>query len=80
VLRPLGYAYTPLVIGIVGIIPTLGGIVILVAVLWTLYLAFIAIRAALDLETSRTLLTIVLSIIPAAIINLVLSGAVSAIF
>src|SRR5438093_946670 len=30
VLRTLGYAYTPLIVGIVGIIPIIGGLVILV--------------------------------------------------
>ena len=69
VLRTLGYAYTPMVIGIVVIIPFIGALIILIALLWTLYLAFIAIRSALDVDTAKTIITILLSIIPAAIIS-----------
>jgi len=78
VLRTLGYAYTPMIIGIVAIIPILGGLVILIAGLWTLYLAFVAIRSALDIDTGKTIATILLSIIPtiiiAALISLPLQG------
>jgi hypothetical protein len=80
VLRPLGYAYSPLVLGVVGLIPGLGWLVVLAAFLWTLFLAFIGIRAALDLDGSKTILTIVLSIIPAGIINFLLSAVIGAIF
>lgn len=68
VLRPLGYAYTPLLIGIVGVIPCLGALVVFAAALWALYLAFIAIRATLSLETDKAIITIVASFITAAII------------
>src|SRR6478672_2361888 len=72
VLRTLGYAYTPMVVGIVGLIPIIGGLIILVAALWTLYLCFIAIRSALDVDTGKTVLTILLSIIPAGIISAII--------
>ena len=73
VLRTLGYAYSPLVIGIAGIIPFLGGLIVLAALLWSFYLAFVGIRAALDLDGGRTVATIILSIIPAAIISALLA-------
>jgi hypothetical protein len=73
VMRTLGYAYTPMVIGIVGIIPILGGLVVLVALLWTIYLSFIAIRSALDVDTGKTILTILLSILPAGVIAALIS-------
>ncbi len=69
VLRTLGYAYTPMIIGIVGLIPILGGLAVLIAGLWTLYLSFIAIRSSLDVDTGKTVATIVLSIIPTIIIG-----------
>jgi hypothetical protein len=68
------------VLGVVGLIPGLGWLVVLAAFLWTLFLAFIGIRAALDLDGSKTILTIVLSIIPAGIINFLLSAVIGAIF
>ena len=79
VLRTLGYAYTPMVVGIVGIIPIIGGLIILVAALWTLYLCFIAIRSALDVDTGKTVLTILLSIIPAGIISAIIQLPLAAI-
>jgi hypothetical protein len=71
VLRTLGYAYTPMVVGIVALVPIIGGLVVLIAALWTLYLAFIAIRSALDLDTGKTIATILLAIIPSAIISVI---------
>jgi len=79
VLRTLGYAYTPMVVGIVGIIPIIGGLIILVAALWTLYLSFIAIRSALDVDTGKTVLTILLSIIPAGIISAIIQLPLAAV-
>jgi hypothetical protein len=80
VLRPLGYAYTPLVIGVLAILPIVGRLVVLAAALWTLFLVFIAIRAALDLDGSKTILTMILSIIPFWIINSLLSAVVGGVF
>lgn len=72
VLRTLGYAYTPMVIGFVGIIPIIGWLVVAVAGLWALYLAFVAIRSALDVDTGKTIATILLSIAAVFIISYVL--------
>jgi hypothetical protein len=72
-LRTLGYAYTPMIIGIVNAIPIIGQLVFLIAGLWTLYLAFVAIRAALDIDTGKTIATILLSIIPTIIIAALIS-------
>ena len=79
VLRTLGYAYTPMVVGIVGIIPIIGGLIILIAALWTLYLAFVAIRSALDVDTGKTVITILLSIIPAGIISAIIQAPLQAV-
>jgi hypothetical protein len=68
VLRPLGYAYTPGILGILSFIPVLGWLIAVLAGLWVLYLAFLAIRAALDIDTGKTIATILLSIIPTIII------------
>lgn len=75
VLRTLGYAYTPMVIGIVGAIPGLGTLVVLAASLWSLYLGFIALRSALDVDTGKTVATILISAVPALIISGLLQGA-----
>ena len=69
VMRSLGFAYSPMVLGIINAIPVIGQLVLLLLGLWTLYLAFIAIRSALDVDTGKTIAVILLSIIPAAIIG-----------
>jgi hypothetical protein len=79
VMRTLGYAYTPMVVGIVGIIPIIGWLITLIAGLWTLYLCFIAIRSALDVDTGKTVLTILLSIIPAIIISAIIQLPLAAV-
>jgi len=68
VLNTLGYAYTPNILGIVRVVPVIGPIVAGLASLWSLYLAFVAIRAALDIDTGKTIATILISIIPSVII------------
>lgn len=68
VLRTLGYAESPLIVQVIGFVPFLGGLIVLVAGLWTLYLGFVAIRSALDIGGGQTLATIALSIVPAAVI------------
>jgi len=75
VLRTLGYAYTPNVVGIVRVVPVLGPLVAGLAGLWSLYLAFIAIRSALDIDTGKTVGTILISLIPSFIIFFILAVA-----
>lgn len=69
VLRTLGYAYTPMVLGVVRVIPGVGPLVAGLAGLWALYLSFVAIRSALDIDSGKTVATILISIIPSAIIS-----------
>ncbi len=72
VLRTLGYAYTPLVVAFLGGIPILGGLIITIAAIWTLYLVFVAIHSALDISGGKTIATVLLALIPAAIIAAVI--------
>jgi hypothetical protein len=68
VLRTLGYSEAPNVLQILAFIPILGGLIAVVAGFWSLYLAFVAIRSALDITSGQTIATILLSIIPALIV------------
>lgn len=58
-LRTLGFAQAPGVFLVLGIVPLLGWLVRAVVGVWVLIAAFIAIRAALDVGTGKTLLTVV---------------------
>lgn len=62
-LRTLGFAESPGVLFILGIIPVLGAIVRAIAGIWVLVTSFIAIRQALDLDNGKTAVTIVIGIV-----------------
>ncbi len=56
-LRTLGFAQTPGVLGILGFIPILGGIVGLLGSILTLVAGIVAIRQALDFTTGKAIMT-----------------------
>lgn len=56
-LRTLGFAQSPGVIGILGIIPILGWLIMVVIAIWQLVAGIIAIRQALDFTTGKAILT-----------------------
>ncbi len=62
-LRTLGFAESPGVLFILGIIPGLGPIIRAVAGIWVLIASFIAIRQALDIDNGKTVVTIVIGIV-----------------
>ena len=66
-LRTIGFAQSPGILLVLGIIPVLGGVVGLVVGIWMLIAGIIAIRQALDFSTGRAILTAVLGWIPMAI-------------
>jgi hypothetical protein len=74
VLRTLGYSYTPNIVRLVVFVPVFGGLLAFAAWIWSLYLGFIAIRAALDIDSGKTIATILLAFIPAAIIAGIISA------
>ncbi len=63
-LRTLGFAQTPGMLFVLGIVPVLGGLAVLIAVVWMLVAGIIGIRQALDFGTGRAILTAVLGFIP----------------
>jgi hypothetical protein len=59
-LRTIGFAQTPGVLHVLGIIPVLGGVIRFGVAMWVLIAGIIAIRQALDVSTGRAILTAVL--------------------
>ena len=59
-LRTIGFAQTPGILMVFGIIPILGALVGLVAFVWVLVAGIVAIRQALDFGTGKAILTAVL--------------------
>jgi hypothetical protein len=63
-LRTIGFAQTPGVLGVLAFIPILGGIVSLVVFVWMIVAGVIALRQALDLSTGQAVITAIIGIIP----------------
>jgi hypothetical protein len=59
-LRTLGFAQSPGVLFVLGIVPLLGGVVRAVVGIWILIAGVIAIRQALDFSTGKAILTVIL--------------------
>jgi hypothetical protein len=75
-LRTLGFATTPQILGILAFIPILGALVSLAVLIWTLVAGVIAVRAAMDFDTGRAIGTVLVS----GIVYIVVVGVISAIF
>jgi hypothetical protein len=67
-LRTLGFAYTPQVLGIFLFIPCVGALLWLAAWVWSIVAGVVAVRQALDFDTGKAVLTVVI----AAVVVLVL--------
>jgi hypothetical protein len=63
-LRTIGFAQTPGVLGILTFIPFLGGLVGLVVFVWMIIAGVIALRQALDITTGQAVITAIVGFIP----------------
>jgi hypothetical protein len=59
-LRVLGYASGPRLLGLLIFIPCIGPVIALAGAIWSLVTGFYGVREALDLETLETLITVFL--------------------
>lgn len=73
-LRTIGFAQSPGVLYILGIIPLLGGLIRFAVGIWILIAGIIAIRQALDFGTGRAVLTALLGWLAMMIVSAVLLG------
>ena len=77
-LRVIGFAQAPRLLGIFNFIPCLGWILGFVAWIWAIAAGFVAIRQGLDLDNVKTLLTIVASWVVAIMVNWLILGPIFA--
>ncbi len=77
-LRTVGFAESPSVLLILKFIPALGALITLVVGIWRIWLGYLAVKAALDLDTGNTIATIVIGIV-AYVIAFAIIGTVLAI-
>jgi hypothetical protein len=77
-LRTLGYASGPRVLGILAFIPCLGPLAGLVGALWALVTGVVAVRQALDFDTGKAILTVIIGWVIVFIITIVVSVVLGA--
>lgn len=58
--RTLGYAYAPNILAIFNVIPCVGALISLVGSLWALVAGIIAVREALDFDSTKAVLTVII--------------------
>jgi len=78
-LRTLGFANTPRILLVVGVIPVLGILFGLVVFIWVLVTTVVAIRQALDFDTTSAILTAVVSWLVFFLVSFVLTSVLVAI-
>ena len=76
VLRTFGYAYSPQVLAILGFIPCLGWLIALAAGIWSLVAGIVAIREAMDFDTTKALLTAGIAWLIVFILNLIVGATI----
>jgi hypothetical protein len=73
-LRAIGYAYGPQTLGLLSFIPCVGWLVSLVGAIWSLVAGVIAVRQALDFDTSKAVITCIIGWVAVLILSLILSA------
>lgn len=73
-LRVIGFAQAPRLLGVFSFIPCLGGLLLFAGGIWSLVAGFVGIRQGLDLDNTKTALTVILSWLAAFLVNALLLG------
>ncbi|HEU4629937.1 MAG TPA: YIP1 family protein [Gemmatimonadaceae bacterium] len=71
-LRTLGFAQSPGVLAILGLIPVLGLLVVFLVGIWQLVTGIVAIRQALDFTTGKAVLTAIVSWIVVMVVTMLI--------
>ncbi len=74
--RALGYAYAPQVLNVFSFIPCLGAFLGFATSIWTLAAAFYALREALDLDSTKTMITLVIGWVIIMVISFVITAVI----
>ena len=73
-LRILGYASGPRILNLLGFVPCLGAVLGLAGGIWALIAGFFGVQEALDLDTTETLVTVVIGWLVTLIIYALVTG------
>jgi hypothetical protein len=75
-LRVLGYASAPRLLTLLGFIPCIGWLISLAGGIWALVAGFFGVQEALDLDTTETLVTVVLGWLAILIITAIVTSVI----
>ncbi len=75
-LRVIGFAQAPRLLNLFSFIPCLGAILVFAAWIWSIVVGFVAIRQGLDLDNTKTALTILISFVGAILVNWIIVGLI----
>lgn len=73
-LRALGYSYAPQVLSLVSFIPCVGPLVSFAGWVWSLVASVIAVRQALDFDTTKAIITVAIGWVVVVVLFLILSA------
>ena len=79
-LRVIGFAQAPRLLSGLSFIPCLGAILSLVGLVWALAASFVGIREGLDIDTGKTLITIIIAFIGAIAVSFLIGLVMAPIF
>jgi hypothetical protein len=71
-LRTIGFAQTPAILGIFVFVPFIGWLVALIGGIWSIVAAVIGLRQGLDISTGQAIITAIIGFIPLLLIGCVL--------
>ncbi|MSP13652.1 MAG: hypothetical protein EXR62_11940 [Chloroflexi bacterium] len=72
-LRTVGYADAPGILTIFRFLPFFGGILLVLSVVWRVVAGILAVRQALNVDTTKAIVTMVISFIPYALLMTLLT-------
>ena len=75
-LRVLGYASGPRLLSLLGFIPCIGWLISFAGAIWALVAGFFGVQEALDLDTTETLVTVVVGWIVVVIITAIVGSVI----
>lgn len=73
-LRTLGYASGPRVLSLLAFIPCLGPLASLVGAIWSLVTGIVAVRQALDFDTTKAIITVIIGWVIVFIVTVLVSA------
>lgn len=79
-LRMIGFAQAPRLLGVLGFIPCLGGLISLAGTIWALVASFVAIREGLDIDNGKTILTVIVSWLAAIVVSFLVALLLAPLF